>query len=670
MDKNIQDQIKKIISKHSRTTDKNINFKILTEIVNLRKGKIKEGQLYVSAINKMTFIDQLGNEFDMSPNAIKSNKWSPYESGRVLDPDYHMQELQKIAISKGGEIKDGERYINNTTKMIFLDKLGREFSMQPSNVKSGRWSPYESGNVYNNPDYHMQELEKIAISKGGRIKAGENYSGSHTKIIFIDKLGNEFKMAPTSIKENRWSPYEVDKVREANYHMEELKKIAISKGGKIKDGEVYINSKTKITFIDQLGNDFEMIPSSVKTGCWSPYESNYSENICRQIVEQLYKKSFPSSWDIIKRKGKKNLQLDGYNDELKIAFEYQGEQHFFGWFNVDKNLQKNQLIEIQERDSEKKQICLDKNILLLEINYYKKINSVQDIINQTINDVKKSYEKLNLLIPQYIVDIDSENIKIDFTKISHLVLKQKEIEEIVLFKGGKIKEGETYINNSTKMAFIDKLGNEFRISPHSLKTGYWSPYESGKGRDPKYHMTEIKKIVLSKGGKIKEGETYINSKTKMIFIDKLGNEFNMTPSSIKGGQWSPYESGTVRNSDYHMNELENIATLKGGKIKDGQRYIHSNTKMIFMDGLGNEFEMIPSAVKSGQWSPYESGNVYNNPKYHMQELQKIAMSEGYKIKDGENYINAKTKMAFIDKAGNEFYMNPNNFKNGRRPKFK
>ena len=729
----IQKQIKDIMSQYPITSDKDINFKILTEIAQLRKGKIKngetyvngktkmifldefkrefsmtpreiklgkwspyysghvynnpdyhmkqlveialskggrikEGETYINAITKMTFIDQFGNEFKMSPNAVKSGSWSTYESGKVNDPHFHMQKLEKIVLSKGGKIKEGEIYINNTTKMIFIDKLGREFSMSPRNIKSDRWSPYESGNVYNNPEFHMKELEEIVLSKGGKIKEGQKYLGSHTKMLFIDRLGNEFKMAPTSIKGNRWSPYEVDKVRESEYHMKKLEQIALSRGGRIKEGSEYINSKTKMTFIDQFENEFDIIPSSVKLGYWSPYERNYSENICRQIIEQLYNKKFPSSWDIIKRKGKRTLQLDGYNENLQIAFEYQGEQHFFGWFNVDKDIQQNELIKIQERDAEKKQICIDKNILLLEINYYKNISNVQDIINQTINDVKKSYEKNNLQIPQFIINIFPQNIKIDFTKISHLLLKQKEIEEIVLSKGGKIKEDEVYINSTTKITLIDKLGNEFRITPANLKTGYWSTYESGRVNDPKYHMKEIEKIVLSKGGKIKEGSEYINSKINMTFIDKLGNEFDMNPTSIKKGSWSPYESGYFREPEYHQKEIEKIVLSKGGKIKEGCKYINTKTKMTFIDKLGNEFTVLPSCIKRGQWSPYESGHVCNDPEYYLKKLREMAIAEGYEIKKDEIYINAKTKITLIDKLGNEFEISPNNFQNGRRPK--
>ena len=516
----------------------------------------------------------------------------------------HFQTLSEIARIRGGRIKEGEFYTNNYTKMIFIDKLGNEFKISPSNVKSGFWSPFESGKVSNNPEYHFNILEKIAKSKGGRIKDGEVYFNSHTKMIFIDQLGNEFKMQPTSVKGGSWSPFESGNVyNNPEYHYKIIEKIVKSKGGRIKDGEVYINSHTKMIFIDQLGNEFKMTPASIKSGQWSPFEKNCFEHICRQIVEQIYMKNFPACWETITRKNKRNLQLDGYCKVLNIAFEYQGIQHSTGWGN-DQSKRDKSLINIVKLDEEKKQECKNRNILLLEINYYKKIHNTNSLINQTIEDIKSSYQKNNIKIPEFISQIDVNKIKIDFSTISHLVLKQKEIEDIALSKEGKVKEGEKYINAHTKITFIDKAGNEFRMTPASVKKGSWSPFESGNVyNNPEYHYKILEEIAKSKGGKIKDNEIYINGHTKMTFIDKIGNEFKMAPTCVKSGKWSPFESGNVvNNPDYHYKILEEIAHSKGGKIKEGEIYINSYTKMIFIDKDGNEFKISPSKVKSGRWS--------------------------------------------------------------------
>jgi hypothetical protein len=513
----------------------------------------------------------------------------------------HLKILSEIAGLRGGRIKEGEVYINNMTKMTFVDRLGNEFKITPGNVKSGYWSAFESGLVRDHL-YHMKEIEKIVQSKKGKIKEGQKYINAHTKMIFIDKSGNEFKMAPTSVKAGGWSPYESRNVNNPDYHYKTIEQIVLSKGGKIKEGEAYINNITKMTFIDQLGNEFKMTPASIKKGQWSPFEKNCFEHICRQIIEQIYMKKFPSCWETITRKNQRNLQLDGYCKDLNIAFEYQGIQHSIGWGN-DQLKRDKSLLKILKLDAEKKQECINKNILLLEINYYKNIHNVNSLIEQTIQDIKASYEKNNINLPYFISNIDLNKIKVDFSNISHLVLKQKEIEKIAQSKKGKIKEGEQYVNAHTKITFIDQLGNEFKMIPASVKKGSWSPYESGNVyNNPDYHYKILEQIALLKGGKIKDGEQYIHSRTKMIFIDKDGNEFKMSPTCIKRGEWSPYEADVVRDPLYHYKILEQIALLKGGKIKDGERYINSHTKMIFIDKDGNEFKIRPSKVKSGQWS--------------------------------------------------------------------
>jgi hypothetical protein len=54
------------------------------------------------------------------------------------------------------------------------------------------------------------------------------------------------------------------------------------------------------------------------------------KQICREYLEQYYGKSFEASRpDFLKYPlTGHNLELDGYNAELAIAFEYNGSQHY------------------------------------------------------------------------------------------------------------------------------------------------------------------------------------------------------------------------------------------------------------------------------------------------------------------------------------------------------
>jgi len=89
------------------------------------------------------------------------------------------------------------------------------------------------------------------------------------------------------------------------------------------------------------------------------------EHKCRKIFENLFQKPFTSVRPYFLRYPPtgKNLELDGYNKELGIAFEYQGIQHykytpFFHQTYTD-------FMDQQNRDLFKKNKCQELGIKLI-----------------------------------------------------------------------------------------------------------------------------------------------------------------------------------------------------------------------------------------------------------------------------------------------------------------
>jgi hypothetical protein len=236
-------------------------------------GRIDQGSVYKDAHSKMGFFDAAGNRFELTPKRVLSGGWSPFETGRVRDPEWHMAELRTIAESRGGRIADGSVYVTSHTKMAFIDAAGNRFVATPNNVKNGTWSPFEAKRV-RDPKWHMAELRTIAKSRGGRIAAGAVYVDARTKLAFVDAAGNAFEMAPSAVKKGAWSPFESGTVKDPKWHTAELAAIAEARGGRIAKGSVYVGSHVKMAFVGHDGNRFEMTPSSVKEGHWSPYEAN------------------------------------------------------------------------------------------------------------------------------------------------------------------------------------------------------------------------------------------------------------------------------------------------------------------------------------------------------------------------------------------------------------
>jgi len=84
---------------------------------------------------------------------------------------------------------------------------------------------------------------------------------------------------------------------------------------------------------------------------------------------------------ILSPKGKK-LELDGYNEELKLAFEYQGEHHY----NISSfKLTKKELKYIQKCDQIKRDKCKEKGITLIEVPYTVKYEDMEKYICQKLH---------------------------------------------------------------------------------------------------------------------------------------------------------------------------------------------------------------------------------------------------------------------------------------------
>ncbi len=122
----------------------------------------------------------------------------------------------------------------------------------------------------------------------------------------------------------------------------------------------------------------------------------------RRVLELLFNKPFPNKRliELTNPVTGKPLELDCYNEELKLAVEYNGKQHYE---NVNKFHKTPESLHNQKyRDYIKRNLCEKNGILLIEIPYTVKIENIQTYLIENLMNSLSVYENIST----EIVDIN------------------------------------------------------------------------------------------------------------------------------------------------------------------------------------------------------------------------------------------------------------------------
>lgn len=114
-----------------------------------------------------------------------------------------------------------------------------------------------------------------------------------------------------------------------------------------------------------------------------------SEKMCRDIMEELLDIKFPK----VRPNFLQRLELDGYNEDEKIAFEYNGIQHDVYTLHYHRN-GPDDLVKQQERDQKKYRLCKENDIKLVIIPHKYSFKTPKKLREYIITEL----ENLDLII--------------------------------------------------------------------------------------------------------------------------------------------------------------------------------------------------------------------------------------------------------------------------------
>jgi hypothetical protein len=369
--------------------------------------------------------------------------------------------------------------------------------------------------------------------------------------------------------------------------------VASKRGGKAISN--YINQKHKILWECAIGHQwYATYTNVVKNNSWCPdCSSGLSERICRLALETLFNKKFPKIRPHWLRNSNGNLmELDGYCEELNLAFEHQGAQHYRITYGFIKN--KQQLTALQNRDKEKKELCKMRGVHIIFID---------ELFNKTHpNDLKNilllEADNLGLFVPNRNIDL---NINFFYSKELELQEFLKKIQLLAIVRGGKCLETE-YISCKSPMRFICEFNHIWATFSTHIQCGHWCPVCANK---TPLTINDCQILAASKGGKCLSID-YINSSKHLTWqCGDCNNIWNTSYNSIQSGCWCPLCSASRRakKRTLSIEAYRQAAIKKGGKLLS-ETYTSCFEKLTWQCSNGHVFESRADQVKNAnKWCP-------------------------------------------------------------------
>lgn len=268
--------------------------------------------------------------------------------------------------------------------------------------------------------HNVERLNEVCESRGG-VLLSQAPQAINNQFKFRCALGHEWNTTGTSVlSSGTWCAMCSGN---AQRDISELQNIVQERQGSLLT-KVYLGVDGKYDFECSLGHQFSNSFKKVEKGQWCPICSrgSKSEEIARTTLEQLFGVKFSRRRPTWLRNSRGfQMELDGFNEDLKLAFEYQGYQHYKAdHWGTD--------LEQRIKDDNLKQvICAAKGVTLLQITHDMEYHSFPREIKKQLDMAGFDTHQVNF---EMEIDLSKAYIREDRLEELKELMKSKNIEVI------------------------------------------------------------------------------------------------------------------------------------------------------------------------------------------------------------------------------------------------
>ena len=450
-------------------------------------------------------------------------------------PSHTLEEMQALAAKHGGECLS-KKYVRGRDPLRWRCQIGHRWSASGESIVAGHWCPRCA--IERNSKARRLGIEacrEMAHARSGRCLSND-YTNSETPLTWECEEGHQWWSKPENVRQGHWCvkcANERKSRSNTNLTIEGMQELAARRDGKC-ISIVYRNVYHALEWECALGHRWSSAPANIIAGHWChDCAPGRSERICRLIFEHLFRAEFRKTrpeW-LLGENGVP-LELDGYCAPLRLAFEYQGAQHFVAVKQF--RMSRRRLATLQARDEMKRARCREHGITLIEIPYTVPNAEIEPYIRAELKRLGVARRKWRDGAP---VDLNQLAIVAD-DRLSHY-------QEMALERGG-VCLSSRYLGQDVRLRWRCQVGHEWEMSPRICRRGGWCA-ECRKSAQAATHRTEtlekIRRHVEAMGGKL-ISKTFVGQDEPLQLLCSAGHRWYTSWASLRHGT----QCGVCRSS--------------------------------------------------------------------------------------------------------------------------
>lgn len=250
---------------------------------------------------------------------IKSGSWCPECAGNKKG---NIEDCYKLAKSKGGYCLD-EVYYNNGYLYTWKCEFNHVWKESYSNTKSWKWCP----ECFPSNRLTIEDCQQTAKEKGGYC-LNKKYTTNREKLKWKCKKNHIWEATYMNIRKNSWCPYCSNR---AGVTIQACINVAKEKDGYCLSSK-YTRCGDEYEWKCHKNHIWKASLNSIKGGSWCPLCKTKTQARIFSIIKNMFpllevKNNYKGFDWFLSEKGNR-LEIDIFVAGIKLAIEYDGEQHF------------------------------------------------------------------------------------------------------------------------------------------------------------------------------------------------------------------------------------------------------------------------------------------------------------------------------------------------------